>query len=119
MMHSSCGSTDNEDTQPWAEELNSSCGQFIQFQRCGHSGNCYQQTNIDSYNSVTNNYCWCKIQEYRKQQERFTEAQIIQREMSQLEMQREELEEDGRRIENDLRDIEDGKHPTILHTSYM
>ena len=42
--------------------------------------------------------------------------------MSQLQMQREELEEDGRRIENDLRETEDGKwmlRSTIRHTSYM
>lgn len=54
----------------------------------------------------------CHSQERRKQQDRFTEAQMIQREMSQLEMQREELEEYSREIENALRDPEDGKYYT-------
>ena len=44
------------------------------------------------------------IQERRKQQQRFREAQVIQREMSQLERQHEELEEVGKNIEQALRD---------------
>ena len=53
------------------------------------------------------------MQEHRKQQERFTEAQIIQREMSQLETQRDELEEDGREIEEALRDVKDRKYTQV------
>ena len=46
------------------------------------------------------------IQERRKQQQRFRDAQLIQREMSQLERQYEELEEVGRHIEQCLRDAD-------------
>ena len=46
------------------------------------------------------------IQERRKQQKRFREAQSTQREMSQLERQYEEFEEYGREIEQQLRDSE-------------
>lgn len=46
------------------------------------------------------------IQERRKQQKRFQEAQSTQREMSQLERQYEEFEEYGREIEQQLRDSE-------------
>ena len=49
-------------------------------------------------------------QERRKQQRRFRDAQLIQREMSQLERQYDELEEVGRDIEQALRDAgEDSK----------
>ena len=66
---------------------------------------------LDIHNSVETNTV-CHSQERRKQQDRFTEAQMIQREMSQLEMQREELEEYSREIEYALRDPEDGKYYT-------
>lgn len=46
------------------------------------------------------------IQERRRQQQRFREAQLIQREMSQLDRQYEELEEVGRNIEQCLRDAD-------------
>jgi hypothetical protein len=46
------------------------------------------------------------IQERRKQQKRFREAQSTQREMSQLERQYEEMEDYGRDIEQQLRDVE-------------
>ena len=46
------------------------------------------------------------IQERRRQQQRFREAQLIQREMSQLDRQYEELEEVGRNIEQCMRDAE-------------
>ena len=49
------------------------------------------------------------IQERRKQQQRFRDAQLIQREMGQLERQYEELEEVGRQIEQCLRDTEGSK----------
>ena len=49
------------------------------------------------------------LQERRKQQRRFRDAQLIQREMSQLERQYDELEEVGRDIENALRESEDGE----------
>ena len=49
------------------------------------------------------------VQERRKQQRRFRDAQLIQREMSQLERQYEELEEVGRHIEQALRDAEDSE----------
>ena len=49
------------------------------------------------------------IQDRRKQQQRFREAQLIQREMSQLERQYEELEEVGSQIEQALRDAESSK----------
>ena len=49
------------------------------------------------------------IQERRKQQQRFRDAQLIQREMSQLERQYEELEEVGRHIEQCLRDADNSE----------
>ena len=49
------------------------------------------------------NGCVC-VQERRKQQQRFRDAQLIQREMSQLERQYDELEDVGRGIEQALRD---------------
>ena len=42
-----------------------------------------------------------------KQQRRFREAQLIQREMSQLDQQYDEMEEYGRQIEQALRDAEE------------
>ena len=49
------------------------------------------------------------IQERHRQQQRFREAQLIQREMSQLDRQFEELEEVGRNIEQCLRDADGSK----------
>jgi len=49
------------------------------------------------------------IQERRKQQQRFRDAQLIQREMSQLERQYEELEDVGRQIEQCLRDADNSE----------
>ena len=46
------------------------------------------------------------VSERQKQQERFTEAQEIQREMSQIELQYDELEDIAREIEQNLRDAE-------------
>ena len=46
------------------------------------------------------------VSERQKQQERFREAQEIQREMSQIELQYEEFEEIAREIEQNLRDAE-------------
>ena len=51
----------------------------------------------------------CCLQERRKQQRRLFDAQQIQREMSQLEWQYDELEEVGRDIEQALRDAEESK----------
>ena len=47
------------------------------------------------------------IQDRQKQQRRFREAQLIQREMSQLDQQYDEMEEYGRQIEQALRDAEE------------
>ncbi len=49
------------------------------------------------------------MQERRKQQQRFREAQLIQRETSQLDRQYEELEVVGRQIEEALRDAENSE----------
>ena len=49
------------------------------------------------------------IQERRKQQQRFRDAQLIQREMSQLERQYKELEDVGRHIEQCLRDADNSE----------
>ena len=49
------------------------------------------------------------VSERQKQQERFREAQEIQREMSQIELQYEEFEEIAREIEQNLRDAEGSK----------
>ena len=46
------------------------------------------------------------IEKRRKHQERLSEAQSIQREMSQIELQYEELEEIAREVEQNLRDSE-------------
>ena len=50
------------------------------------------------------------VSERQKQQERFREAQEIQREMSQIELQYEEFEEIAREIEQNLRDAEGSKY---------
>ena len=47
------------------------------------------------------------IQDRQKQQRRFREAKLIQREMSQLDQQYDEMEEYGRQIEQALRDAEE------------
>lgn len=58
------------------------------------------------------------IAERQKQQERLLEAQSIQREMSQIELQYEELEDIAREIEQNLRDAE-GSKLISLHLHYM
>ena len=47
-----------------------------------------------------------EITERQKQQQRLLEAQSIQREMSQIELQYEELEVYSREVEQNLRDAE-------------
>lgn len=46
------------------------------------------------------------IQEWQKQQQRFREALLIQREMSQLERERDELEDVANVVEQALREAE-------------
>ena len=50
-----------------------------------------------------------EVQERQRQQQRLLEAQSIQREMSQIELQYEELEEVSRDVEQNLRDSEGSK----------
>ena len=59
-----------------------------------------QQLHIEDYDDEI------ALQKRQKQQERFREAQSIQREMRQIEFQFEELEKIGREIEQNLRDAE-------------
>ena len=58
-----------------------------------------QQLHIEDYDEIA-------LQTRQKQQERFLEAQSIQREMRQIELQYEELEEIAREIEMNVRDAE-------------
>ena len=64
------------------------------------------------------------VSERQKQQERFREAQEIQREMSQIELQYEEFEEIAREIEQNLRDAEGSKcslslSPSVVRTYWL
>ncbi len=69
--------------------------------------------------TVVNHEDEIAMEERQKQQERFREAQSIQREMSQIELQYEELEEIARNVEQNLRDSEESNYYYMLSMDYM